>query len=73
LRDPAVTDPRAAEISFVGCSGRVPRNALVASTSTRCPKRELERLHAGLLELAALPDKELRALIGSLLAATEDA
>jgi hypothetical protein len=29
--------------------------------------RELERLHAGLLRLAALPDEELRTLVGSLL------
>jgi hypothetical protein len=26
---------------------------------------QLERLHAGLLKLAALPDEELRALVGS--------
>jgi hypothetical protein len=30
-------------------------------------ERELERLHAGLLKLAALPDEELHALVGSLL------
>jgi hypothetical protein len=30
-------------------------------------ERELERLHAGLVKLAALPDEELRALVGSLL------
>jgi hypothetical protein len=30
-------------------------------------KRELERLYAGLLKLAALPDGELHALVGSLL------
>jgi hypothetical protein len=30
-------------------------------------RRELERLHAGLLRLAALPDEELHALVGSLL------
>jgi hypothetical protein len=35
-------------------------------------ERELERLYAGLLKLAALPDEELRALMGSLLAETED-
>jgi hypothetical protein len=29
--------------------------------------RELERLHAGVLKLAALPDEELRALVGRLL------
>jgi hypothetical protein len=37
------------------------------------PERELERLYAGLLKLAALPDEELRALVGSLLAGAEDA
>jgi hypothetical protein len=33
---------------------------------------ELERLHAGLMRLAALPDKELHALVTSLLAAESD-
>jgi hypothetical protein len=32
-----------------------------------------ERLYAGLLKLAALPDHELRALVASLLADTQDA
>jgi hypothetical protein len=32
---------------------------------------ELERLHAGLLRLAALPDDELRALVGSVLEGEE--
>jgi hypothetical protein len=36
-------------------------------------ERELERLYAGLLRLAALPDEELRALVKSLLADTRDA
>jgi hypothetical protein len=35
-------------------------------------ERELERLYAGLLRVATLPDEELRALIGSLLTETED-
>jgi hypothetical protein len=35
-------------------------------------ERQLERLYAGLLKLAGLPDEELRALIGSLLTETED-
>ena len=30
-------------------------------------ERELERLYAGLLKLATLPDEELRALVASLL------
>jgi hypothetical protein len=34
-------------------------------------ERELERLHAGLLKLAALPDEDLRALVGSLLEGEE--
>jgi hypothetical protein len=33
---------------------------------------ELERLHAGLLKLAALPDKHLQALLTSVLAGEED-
>jgi hypothetical protein len=36
-------------------------------------ERQLERLHAGLLKLAALPDEELRALIGSLLESEAEA
>ena len=36
-------------------------------------ERELERLYAGLLKLAVLPDEELHALAGSLLAGTEGA
>jgi hypothetical protein len=36
-------------------------------------ERELERLYAGLLDPAALPDEEPRALVGSLLADTQDA
>jgi hypothetical protein len=36
-------------------------------------ERELERVYAGLLKLAALPDEELRALVASLLADTQDA
>jgi hypothetical protein len=36
-------------------------------------ERELKRVYAGLLKLAALPDDELHALVGSLLARTEDA
>jgi hypothetical protein len=35
-------------------------------------ERELERLYAGLLRGATLPHEEFRALIGSLLAETED-
>jgi hypothetical protein len=35
-------------------------------------ERELERFYAGLLRVATLPDEELQALMGSLLAETED-
>jgi hypothetical protein len=34
-------------------------------------ERELERVYAGLLRLAALSDRELRALVGSLLEGDE--
>jgi hypothetical protein len=35
-------------------------------------ERELERLYAGLLKIAALPDNELRALVGRPLADTHE-
>jgi hypothetical protein len=35
-------------------------------------ERELERVYGGLLKLATLPDEQLRALVRSLLAETED-
>jgi hypothetical protein len=35
-------------------------------------ERQLERLYAGLLRVAALPEEDLRALIASLLAEAED-
>ena len=41
-----------------------------ASTLDSMSERELERLYAGLLKLATLPDEELRALVGSALAGT---
>jgi hypothetical protein len=37
----------------------------------RLAAREPERLHASLLKLAALPDEELRALVGSVLEGEE--
>jgi hypothetical protein len=36
-------------------------------------ERELERLYAGLLKLAGLPDEELRALVEGLLTGGQDA
>jgi hypothetical protein len=44
---------------------------LAVSISTRCWSASLERFYAGLLKLAALPDEELRALIGSVLVEAE--
>jgi hypothetical protein len=35
-------------------------------------ERELERLYAGLVKLAALPDEELRALVEHVLTETDD-
>jgi hypothetical protein len=35
-------------------------------------ERQLERLYAGLLRVAALPEEDLRALFASLLAEAED-
>ena len=66
-----MSDPRAAEILLrrlqrPRADERVPGVDLDSMSES-----ELERLHAGLLKLAALPDEELRALVGSLLEGEE--
>jgi hypothetical protein len=57
--------------SFVGCSALVPTERVWGVDLDSLSERELEWLHAGLLKLAALPDGELRALVGSLLEGEE--
>jgi hypothetical protein len=71
LRERAVSDPRAAEISFVGCSVLVPWSVLGASTSTRCRNVSLERLYSGLLRLASMDDTVLAGLVEQVLAGDE--
>ena len=57
--------------SFVGCSALVAEVRVGGVDLDSMSERELERLHAGLLKLAGLPDEELGALVGSLLEGEE--
>jgi hypothetical protein len=72
LRERAVSDPRAAEILLRWLRHPRSEGRVGGADLDSMSERELERSYAGLLRLAALPDEELRALIGSLLAETED-
>jgi hypothetical protein len=72
LRERAVTDPQAAEILLRWLQRSRAEERVGEVDLDSMSERQLERLYAGLLKLAALPDEELRALIGSLLAETED-
>jgi hypothetical protein len=72
LRERAVSDPRAAEILLRWLQRPRAEERVGGVDLHSISERELERLYAGLLKLAALPDEELRAPIGSLLAGTED-
>jgi hypothetical protein len=73
LRVKAVSDPRAAEILLRWLQRPHPEERVGGVDLDSMSERELERLYAGLLKLAALPDEELHALVGSLLADTQDA
>jgi hypothetical protein len=73
LRERAVSDPRAAEILLRWLQRPRAEERVGGVDLDSMSERELERVYAGLLKLAALPGEELRALIGSLLAATPDA
>jgi len=66
-----VSDPRAAEIllRWLQRPGRETRTAGVDLDALSEP--QLERLYAGLLKIAALPDEELLALVRSLLEGDE--
>jgi hypothetical protein len=71
LRERAVTDPRAAEILLRWMQR--PRPLAPESDALEALSVEqLERLHAGLMRLAELPPKELKALVESLLAKEAD-
>lgn len=73
MRERTVSDPRAAEI-LLGWLQRPRTDERIGGMDLdSMSERELERLYAGLLKLATLPEQELRALVGSLLAGTQDA
>jgi hypothetical protein len=71
LRERAVSDPRAAEILLRWLQRPRPDVRVGGVDLDSMSERELERLHAGLLKIAALPDEELHALVGSLLEGEE--
>jgi hypothetical protein len=73
LRERAVSDPRAVEILLRWLQRPRVEERVGGVDLDSMSERELERLYAGLLKLAALPDEELRALVGNLLADTQDA
>jgi hypothetical protein len=71
LRERAVSDPRAAEILLRWLQRPRAEERVGGVDLGSMSERELERLHAGLLKLALLPDEELHALVGSLLECAE--
>jgi hypothetical protein len=73
LRERAVSDPRAAEILLRWLQRPRAEERVGGDDLDSMSEHELERLYAGLVKLAALPDEELRALVDSLLAETQDA
>ena len=73
LRERAVSDPRAAEILLRWLQRPRAQERVGGVGLDSMSEHELERLYAGLLKLAALPDEDLRALVGSLRADTRDA
>jgi hypothetical protein len=73
LRERAVCDPRATEILLRWMQRPRAEERVGGVDLDPSSERELERLYAGLLKLAALPEEELRALVGSLLTDTPDA
>jgi hypothetical protein len=73
LRERAVSDPRAAEILLRWLQRPRAEDRVGGVDLDSMSERELERLYAGLLRLAALPDEEVQALVGHLLTDTQDA
>jgi hypothetical protein len=71
LRERAVSDPRAAEILLRWLQRPRAGERIAGADLDSMSSSELERLHAGLLKLAALPDDEPRALVVSLLEGEE--
>jgi hypothetical protein len=73
LRERVVSDPRAAEILLRWLRRPRAEERVGGVDVDSMSERELKRLYAGLLKLAALTDGELRALVESLLADTQGA
>jgi len=72
LRERAVTDPRAAEILLRWMQRPKPVEERGGVDLDSMSTAELERLYAGLTRLAALPERELGALVRHVLAEEED-
>jgi hypothetical protein len=73
LRERAVSDPRAAEILLRWLQRPRAEERAGGVDLDSMSERELERLYAGLLKLAALPGEELRALVEHVLTGGPDA
>ena len=73
LRERAVSDPRAAEILLRWQQRPRAEERVGGVDLDSMSERELERLYAGLLKLAALPEEHLHALLTSVLEGTEEA
>ena len=67
LRERAVSSARDAEVLLRWRQTVRPPDAPPGVDLDSLSEAQLERLHAGLLKLAALPDEQLGALVGSLL------
>jgi hypothetical protein len=73
LRERAVSDPRAAEILLRWLQRPRPVDETLGVDLDSMSEAQLETLHAGLVRIAALPSRELQALLKSLVADKEDA
>jgi hypothetical protein len=73
LRERAVSDPRAAEILLRWLQRPRTDEGIHGVDLDSMSEAQLERLHAGLVRIAALTPEELQALVESLLANNEDA
>jgi hypothetical protein len=68
LRERAVSDPRAAEILLRWLQLPRAEERVGGVDLDSMSERELERLYAGLLKLAALPEEQLHVLLTGVLA-----
>jgi hypothetical protein len=68
LREKADSDPRAAEILLRWLQRPRAEERVGGVDLDSMSERELERLYAGLLKLAALPEEHLHALLTTVLA-----